>query len=426
VSFSPDGTRIVTASYDQMAKVWDARTGTSQLDLKGHTSWVTSVSFSPDGTRIVTGSYDQTAKVWDARTGMALLDLKGHTREVTSVSFSPDGTRIVTGSWDKTAKVWNARTGTDLFELKGHTSVVRSVSFSLDGTRIVTGSDDRTAKVWDARTGEEVKGEPIPPTPLPGQISPDGRWIAHVAGNRVELIPLQPDAEEISYRLLQTRPNLERYREGYDAARKAQDHFAARFYLNRLPVPERTRLLAEEIVAPLFAHLGLRDDVLAALMAQPAANPEIQSACLKLSGTWPQDAMQLNDLAWPLVRDPGRPDTTYRRGLRLAEAACRLEPDNVHMLNTLGVAQYRSGLMTEALATLRRSNDMNKANDPADLAFLALAQHRLGQSEKARSTLGRLREVMKNRRENPVEQAFLREAETIELDQVFPADPFAQ
>ena len=89
--------------------------------LYGHTGPVTSVSFSPDGTRIVTGSGDKTAKVWDARTGTALLELKGHTGAVTSVSFSPDGTRIVTGSEDGTAKVWDARTGTPLLELKGHT-----------------------------------------------------------------------------------------------------------------------------------------------------------------------------------------------------------------------------------------------------------------------------------------------------------------
>ncbi len=57
-----------------------------------------SVSFSPDGTRIVTGSSDGTAKVWDARTGAPLLDLKGHTGWWYSASFSPDGTRIVTGS----------------------------------------------------------------------------------------------------------------------------------------------------------------------------------------------------------------------------------------------------------------------------------------------------------------------------------------
>ena len=56
-----------------------------------------SASFSADGTRIVTASEDKTAKVWDARSGAEMLTLKGHTDRVNSASFSPDGTRIVTG-----------------------------------------------------------------------------------------------------------------------------------------------------------------------------------------------------------------------------------------------------------------------------------------------------------------------------------------
>ena len=72
---------------------------------------VWSVAFSPDGTRIVTGSDDRTAKLWDARTGTSLLELNGHTGMLWGVSFSPDGTRIVTGSSDRTARVWDARSG---------------------------------------------------------------------------------------------------------------------------------------------------------------------------------------------------------------------------------------------------------------------------------------------------------------------------
>ena len=53
----------------------------SLFTLYGHTGEVTSVAFSPDGTRIVTGSWDKTAKVWDAQTGTPLLDLKGHTAQ---------------------------------------------------------------------------------------------------------------------------------------------------------------------------------------------------------------------------------------------------------------------------------------------------------------------------------------------------------
>ncbi|MBM3984029.1 MAG: hypothetical protein FJ304_27940, partial [Planctomycetes bacterium] len=70
----------------------------SLLTLKGHTNWVKAASFSADGTRIVTGSGDQTAKVWDAKTGAEVLTLKGHTSFVYAASFSADGTRIVTGS----------------------------------------------------------------------------------------------------------------------------------------------------------------------------------------------------------------------------------------------------------------------------------------------------------------------------------------
>ena len=86
--------------------------------------------------------------------------------------------------------------------------------------------------------------------------------------------------------------------------------------------------------------------------------------------------------------------------------------------------------MAEALATLTRSNALNKQGEPFDLAFLALAQHRrLGQPQKARDALERLRELMKDpqRADVAVFQAFLREAETTELDRVFPADdPFAR
>jgi WD40 repeat protein len=190
--------------------VWDARIDARQLELNGHTNPVTSVAFSPDGARLVTGSEDLTAKVWDARTGAALLELKGHRNGVLSVAFSPDGARLVTGSRDSTAKVWDARTGALLLELLGHTIEVYSVGFSPDGVRIVTSAGEWNrpgeAKVWNARTGAELKGEPIPPTTAKNWISPDGRFFAHPEGNHVELIPLQPDEEELSYRLLHTQP----------------------------------------------------------------------------------------------------------------------------------------------------------------------------------------------------------------------------
>ncbi|NMC20198.1 MAG: hypothetical protein GYA33_07220, partial [Thermogutta sp.] len=105
-SFSPDGRRIVTASGDKTAGVWDAQTGERLLVLGGHTGLVWSAAFSPDARRIVTASADKTAGVWDAQTGERLLVLQGHTECVNSAGFSPGGRRIVTASSDNTAIIW--------------------------------------------------------------------------------------------------------------------------------------------------------------------------------------------------------------------------------------------------------------------------------------------------------------------------------
>ena len=59
--------RVVTASDDRTARVWDAATGAEVLTLKGHAGAVTAASFSPDGFRILTASADNTARVWDSR-----------------------------------------------------------------------------------------------------------------------------------------------------------------------------------------------------------------------------------------------------------------------------------------------------------------------------------------------------------------------
>jgi WD40 repeat protein len=74
---------------------------------EGHKDTVQSAAFSRDGTRVVTASHDKTARVWDAATGRELAVLRGHPDEVISAAFSHDGSRIVTASDDGTARIWD-------------------------------------------------------------------------------------------------------------------------------------------------------------------------------------------------------------------------------------------------------------------------------------------------------------------------------
>ena len=82
-----------------------------------HEDWVMAAQFSPDGKRIVTASADHTARVWDAQTGQPLTEPLKHADQVTAAQFSPDGKRIVTASADNTARVWDAQTGQPLTDL---------------------------------------------------------------------------------------------------------------------------------------------------------------------------------------------------------------------------------------------------------------------------------------------------------------------
>jgi WD40 repeat protein len=198
VAFSPDGKHLVLGGGDRSGsgpgelKVWNAQTGKEIVSLQGHTAKVTTVAYSPDGKRLASGSGDKTVKVWDAQTGRELLTFKKHSGQVNSVAFSPDGKRLASGSgtWDQTAakggyvavelKVWDAQTGQELLALEGHNTAVRTVVFSPDGKRLASDADDdATVRVWDLQTGKKL----LSITGAGGMVvfSPDGKRLASSA-----------------------------------------------------------------------------------------------------------------------------------------------------------------------------------------------------------------------------------------------------
>jgi hypothetical protein len=109
---------------------------------------VLSAVFSPDDRRVLTASGDNTARLWEADTGKLLATFQGHAGGINSAVFSPDGRRVLTASWDRTARLWEADTGKLLATFQGHTDTVLSALFSPDGRRALTASKDQTARLW--------------------------------------------------------------------------------------------------------------------------------------------------------------------------------------------------------------------------------------------------------------------------------------
>lgn len=160
LAFSPDGTRIVSASGNEL-RLWDARTGAAIGEPMAHYGPVYCVEFSPDGRRLVAGSHDGTVVLWDGHTGAALETML-HSGPIRCVAFSPDGLRIVSGSRDCSLRMWNAATGTLISEQADLKGIVHCVAFSPDGQRIATGCADHSWQLLDSQLRILVNHRPEP------------------------------------------------------------------------------------------------------------------------------------------------------------------------------------------------------------------------------------------------------------------------
>ena len=115
--------------------------------LVGHEARVTSVAFSADGSRVVTASADHDARIWDVATGALRHVLRGHFAIVSDARFSPDGRWVVTAG-PMTAGLWDATTGGLVYLMRGHEGKLLSVAFSPDGREIATGGEDGTVRLY--------------------------------------------------------------------------------------------------------------------------------------------------------------------------------------------------------------------------------------------------------------------------------------
>jgi non-specific serine/threonine protein kinase/serine/threonine-protein kinase len=133
----------------------------------------------------------------------------------------------------------------------------------------------------------------------------------------------------------------------------------------------------------------------------------------------PEALRELGNVAWHIIRKPGRSEELYREALRAIETCVEQTPESAAFTNTLGVAQYRLGRYDQSLETLARSDAWYSAQPegavPADVAFIAMAHHQLGRSDEARAALARLHEIMEQSEKAELEenQWFLAEADAL-------------
>ena len=138
---------------------FSALTGSQTAVLSGHTEPVYTLTFSLDGTFLVSGSEDKTIRLWDVQTGRVIKTLYGHRETVRSVSISADNTIIASGSGDKTIHLWSIRTGSHCI-IEGH-GYIETVTFSPTNPQILLASSKKgIVQQWDTN-GHQI-GSSVP------------------------------------------------------------------------------------------------------------------------------------------------------------------------------------------------------------------------------------------------------------------------
>jgi len=412
VAFHPDGRTLACGTGGgESVGVYDVESGQLRHTWEGGL-WgpMRGLAYSHDGRLLASGHLRHLIALRDSSSGAVVRTLDcGEAKmpnfsTVCGLSFSPDNHLLAAVNEGGTVFLWSVADGRLIRQLTGHTRIAFDVTFSPDGKRLA--SVGLEVKIWDPVSFQELLT-----LPAPRQIgrslafSPDGRNLAVAGGDNTG--PGEAQVWSVG-----PGPNPSISGDVRDRALgEVESHVESE---------------ANRLVKSLFDKLLVREDVLDSLRAQSALSQPVRTRALALAQGYPVDANRLNEVSWNLVRLPGVEPAASLRAVRVAEAACRLGPENGLYLNTLGVARYRAGQYHEALTDLNRSLKLNAVQlggpTPADLAFIAMAQHRLGQAAEARTTLGRLREVMQKGRwfADPESKAFLAEATAL-IDR--PAGP---
>ena len=169
VQFSPDGNLLCSGGGDTILRFWDMNTDTpidinkkenedeDESNIQIHNAWILNITFSPDGSLLITGDVDGYFGIWDPIKYIPKISkaTKAHKKWITSISFKPlhlykenEIMKFISTGKDGFLKMWNATTGKIIISTLAHEQSITKTIWSGENI-IYTCSEDQTVKIFD-------------------------------------------------------------------------------------------------------------------------------------------------------------------------------------------------------------------------------------------------------------------------------------
>jgi hypothetical protein len=340
---------------------WHATTGMNQLTRQIDAP-VRSMAFSPDGKTLAVssiGGLGVRVRRLDAATGTALSPLEGAMglgNTPWRLAFSPGG------EWIAGGPMWDAHTGKQIHP--SERGATPSHAFTPDGSRLFTSFNDGTLSIWRTDTGERIL-----------RLYLDKQWDLQFA----------PDGRRLYV-----------YEFGYG--------IGVGIFDTKPAIPPE----ADELLGSLRKRFPLYCEMREFLRTDGQIDASLRDTVLSMSDGIAEDSNAVSDLVRKPLISFGAAASVYQQALRRSRLIADARPWDQSGLFWLGVAQYRTGDYSGAIATLERFPQQQGRFGPPSGLVIALAHQHLGHAARAKELLDMARPSAAKATNNDDVSVFLR------------------
>lgn len=440
IDWSPDGRWIVAGAINYSEKksgnektgklfVFDAQSLDSEPQKLSFANPVNDVLVSADSTYAVMACEDGTARAFFIPYGEVLNNF-GSNQDAARrcLAISPKDGTVAIGSADGSIDVWNPLTNESIVRLQVRESALNTVAFTPDGSRLLVAGEDQTLTCISAVDWKQLMTLYLRDVITDMHFPPDGRRLIAATNqglavfDTIAVADRRRERRQFHEALKAAESEAKQVRASYEDIRTA---FESVLSDNSL-VPQQKRATTFQLRNELSAELKQEYDFevqLPALSSRMMLNgleyfaganyddsvSAFQNKCLGRLTLSPLKQQAAEDFLASFLRasrvntpyDKTVQETTINAARRTLFASTKREdlmPAYLFLSNSPeslyhGIAAYRVGAYQEALDLLRSVPGLFPT--PDNLAFTAMAQHHLGDTEGATATMLRLETTLK-------------------------------